>query len=105
MMKEAKRNALVTPWVNARVTHLLSVYRKMTIKVGDGIVEESSSDDYNQVMFTQHVQTIEAFTSHVVLVKVEGPTLKNVLTSWYKPFGWKMALCHQASPYKIHTQS
>ena len=39
------------------------------IKIGDGIVEESSSDDYDQVMFTQNVETIEAFSSHMVPVK------------------------------------
>ena len=39
-------------------------------KVGDGIVEESSSDDYNQVMFTQNVNTVEPFSSCMVPVKV-----------------------------------
>ena len=33
--------------------HLLSVCRMTAIKIGDGIEEESSSDDYDQVMFTQ----------------------------------------------------
>ena len=28
-------------------------------------------DDYDQVMFTQNVETIEAFSSHVVPVKAE----------------------------------
>ena len=59
------------PWANARVAHLLSVCRMTAIKVGDGTVEECSPDDYNQVMFTQNIETIEAFSSHVVLVKVE----------------------------------
>ena len=40
------------------------------MKVGDGIMEESSLDSYNQVMFTQDVETIEAFSSHVVPLKV-----------------------------------
>ena len=40
------------------------------VKVGNGIVEESNLDSYDQVMFTQDVETIEAFSSHVVLVKV-----------------------------------
>ena len=40
------------------------------VKVGDGIAEESSSDGYDQVMFTQNVKTIEAFSSHMVPVKV-----------------------------------
>ena len=33
-------------------------------KVGNGNMEESNSDDYDQVMFTQNVETIEAFSSH-----------------------------------------
>ena len=68
-MKEAEIDALVMPWVNARVAHLILVHRMMALKVGDDIMEESSSDDYDQVMFTLNVETIEAFTSHVVPVK------------------------------------
>ena len=68
-MKEVEIDALAMPWVNARVAHLLSVCRMMAVKVGDGIVEESGLDGYDQVMFTQDVETIEAFSSHVVLVK------------------------------------
>ena len=61
MMKEAEIDALAMPWANTRVAHLLLVHRMMAIKVGDDMVEESNSDDYNQVMFTQNVETIEAF--------------------------------------------
>ena len=42
----------------------------MAIRVGDGIAEESSSDNYDQVMFTQNVETVEAFSSCMVLVRV-----------------------------------
>ena len=70
MMKEAEIDALAMPWANARVAHLLLVHRMTAIKVGDDTVEKSSSDDYNQVMFTQNVETIEAFSSCVVPVKV-----------------------------------
>ena len=70
VMKEAEIDALVMPWANARVAHLLLVHRMMAIKVGDGTAEDSSSDDYNQVMFTQNVETIEVFSSCVVPVKV-----------------------------------
>ena len=68
-MKEMEIDTLVAPWVNARVAHLLSVCRMTAAEIGDAIEEESSSDDYNQVMFTQNIETIEAFTSHVVPVK------------------------------------
>ena len=68
VMKEMEIDALAMPWANTRVAHLLSVHRMPAIKVGDGIAE-SSSDNYDQVMFTQNVETIEAFPSHIVLVK------------------------------------
>ena len=71
VMKETEMDALATPWVNARVAHLLSVCRITAVKIGDGIEGGSSLDDYDQVMFTQNVDTIEAFSSHMVLVKVE----------------------------------
>ena len=57
------------PWVNVRVAHLLLVCRMTAIKVSDGIVEESSLDNYDQVMFTKDVETIVAFSSCMVLVK------------------------------------
>ena len=34
-------------------------------------MEECRPDDYDQVMFTQNIETIEDFSSHTVLVKVE----------------------------------
>ena len=60
-MKEKEINALVMPWVNARMPHLLLVLRMTAVKVGNGTAEESNSDDYDQVMFNQNVETIEAF--------------------------------------------
>ena len=71
VMKEKEIDALATPWVNARVAHVLWVRRMTAIKVGDGAAEECSSDDYNQVMFTQNIETIEAFSSYIVPVKAE----------------------------------
>ena len=63
VMKEAEIDALVMLWANARVAHLLSVCRMMTMEVGDGIMEEPNPDGYDQVMFTQNVETIEPFSS------------------------------------------
>ena len=69
-MKEEEIDTLAMPWVNARVAHLLSVYRMMTMEVGDAIMEEPNQDGYDQVMFTQKVETIEPFSSCMVPVKV-----------------------------------
>ena len=70
MLKEAEIDALATPWANARVVHLLLVHRMLTMEVGDGLKEEPNPDGYEQVMFTQNVETIEPFSSHMVPVKV-----------------------------------
>ena len=70
-MKEKEINALVMTWANASMAHLLTVHRMTAAKVGDGTAEEYGTDDYDQVMFTQNVETIEAVSSHVVPVKVE----------------------------------
>ena len=69
-MKEAEIDALVMEWANVRVAHLLLVCRMTTMAVGDGIAEEPSSDSYDQVIFTQNVETIEPFCSCMVLLKV-----------------------------------
>ena len=52
-MNEVEIDALAMPWPNARVAHLLSVCRMTAMEVDDGTEEESSSDGYDQVMFTQ----------------------------------------------------
>ena len=70
MMKEVEIDALAMLWANARVAHLLLVCRMTTVEVGDGTEEESSSYGYDQVIFTQNVETVDAFTSPMVLVKV-----------------------------------
>ena len=69
-MKE-EIDASAMPWVNARVAHLLLECRMIAVKVGDGIAKESNSDDYDQVVFTQNAETIEAFSTSVVPGKVE----------------------------------
>ena len=68
-MKEVEMDALVMPWANARVAHLLSVHRMMTMEVGDGLKEKSDPDGYEQLMYTQNVETIEPFSSHIIPVK------------------------------------
>ena len=47
VMKEVEVDALAMPWANARVVHLLSVHRMMTMEVGDGLKEELDPDGYD----------------------------------------------------------
>ena len=68
-MKEAEIDALAMPWANARVVYLLSVHRMTTVEVGNSLKEEPDPDGYDQLMYTQNVETIEPFSSCIVLVK------------------------------------
>ena len=70
VMKEVEVDALAMPWVNARVAHLLLVHRMTPVDVGDGQKEEVGTNGYDQLMYTQNVETIEPFSSHVVPVRV-----------------------------------
>ena len=70
-MKEREIDTLATPWVNARVAHLLSVCRAAATMVGDETTEDSSPDGYNEVVVTKNTETIDAFSSHVIPVKVK----------------------------------
>ena len=69
VMKEAEVDALAMLWANARVAHLLSLCRMVPVEVGDGQREEVGTDSYDQLMYTQNVETIESFSSHIVPVK------------------------------------
>ena len=41
----------------------------MTVEVGDGLKEEPDPDGYDQLMYTQNVETIEPFSSCIIPVK------------------------------------
>ena len=41
----------------------------MPLEVGDGQEEKVDTNDYDQLMYAQNAETIEAFSSHIVLVK------------------------------------
>ena len=69
VMREVEMDALVMPWENARVAHLLSVCRMTPMEVGDGQEEKIDMNDDDQLMYTQKVETIEPFSSHIVPVK------------------------------------
>ena len=86
----------MTPWANARGAYLLLVHRMMTVEVGDGLKKELGPDSYDQLMYTQNVETIEPFSSHVRPVKAGRAYWENALMSWYKPCKQKMVLCHRA---------
>ena len=69
VMKEAEVDALATLWANARVSLLLLVHRMTPMEAGDGQNEEVGTNSYDQLMYTQKVETIKPFSSCIVPVK------------------------------------
>ena len=70
VIREMEVGALATPWANARATHLLSVHRMKPMEVGNGQKEELDMNGYDQLMYTQNAETIEPFSSCIVLVRL-----------------------------------
>ena len=52
-------DGLALLWANARVAHLLSVHRMMTMEEGDGLKKELVPGGYDQLVYTQNAETIE----------------------------------------------
>ena len=75
------------------------------IEVGDGIAEEPSSDDYDQVFFTQNVETIEAFSSCMVLVRAEKAYTGGFINVMTQALWTGDSSLLQGSLYRIHTQN
>ena len=71
VMKEREIDALAIPWANARVAHLLSVHRAAATMVGNETAEDSSLNGYDEVVITKNMETIDAFSSHVIPINVE----------------------------------
>ena len=71
VMKEKEKDALVTPWVNGRVAHLLSMHTAAATVVEDQALESANADGYDELVFTRNVETIEAFFSWVISIKAE----------------------------------
>ena len=63
-------DALAMLWANARVAHLLLVNRMTTVEEGDGLKKELVPGGYDQLVYTQNVETIEPFS---YIVSVKGP--------------------------------
>ena len=93
---------------NPTISWVINVMKEAEIdalEVGDCIMEEPNPDSYDQVMFTQNVETIEPFSSHMVPVKVGRAHTGEHINIMVQACGLKMALCYSALLYKTCTQN
>ena len=70
VMREAEMDALAMPWTNARVAHLLAIRRMTPVEVGDDWEEGCETDQDSPLMYTQKVETLEPFSSHVIPMRM-----------------------------------
>ena len=71
VMKEREIDALAMPWENAQVAHLLSVQRATATVEDSQTVGKSSLSEYDRVVVTKNMETIDAFSSCVIPMKAE----------------------------------
>ena len=69
VMKEAEMDALAMPWANERAAHLLAIRRMTPVEVGDDQEGRHDTDQDGPLMYTQKVETLEPFSSHVIPMK------------------------------------
>ena len=70
IMRETEVDALAMPWANARAAHLIAIRRMAPVKVGN---THEKGYDINQdsfVRYTQKVETLEPFSSHLIPMKM-----------------------------------
>ena len=69
MIKEREIDTLVVPWVNAQMTHLLSVQRAAATVEDGQTAGNSNLGGYHEIVLTKNTKTIDAFSSCVIIVK------------------------------------
>ena len=69
IMRETELDALAMPWENERAAHLLAIRRMVPVEVEDTHEKGYDTNQDSFVMYTQKVETLEPFSSHVIPVK------------------------------------
>ena len=70
VMREAEMDTLAMPWANTRAAHLLAIRRMTPVEVGNDQERGYDTDQDSPLMYTQKVETLEPFSSHVIPVKM-----------------------------------
>ena len=63
-------DALAMLWTNARAAHLLAIRRVTLVGMGGDWEEGCKTDQDSSLMYTQEVETLEPFSSHVIPVRM-----------------------------------
>ena len=61
---------MVMPWANARAAHLLAIRRMTPVEVGNDQEEGCGTNQDSPLMYTQKVEMLEPFSSHMIPMKM-----------------------------------
>ena len=95
VMKEREIDALVMPWANAQVGHLLSVQRATATVEDSQVARKSSLSEYDEVVVTKNMETIDAFSSYVIPMKAEKVYTRERINVMTQALPAKDRLLHQ----------
>ena len=95
-------DALAMPWANARAAHLLAIRRMTPVEVGNDQEEGCQTDQDSPLMYTQKVETLEPFSSHMIPMKMMeaylGEHLNVMVQALHAP-GWHLTTWHYHAEY------
>ena len=63
-------DTLAMPWANTRAAHLLAIRRMMPVEVRNDQDGRYDAEQDSPLMYTQRVETLEPFSSHVIPMKM-----------------------------------
>ena len=70
VMREVEMDTLAMSWANARAAHLLAIRRITPVEVGNDWEEGCETDQDSPLMYTQKVEKLEPFSSHMIPMKM-----------------------------------
>ena len=70
VMREVEMDTLAMPWANARAAHLLAIRRMTPVEVVGDQEEGCKTDQDSPLMYTQKVEMLEPFSSHVIPMRM-----------------------------------
>ena len=98
-------DVLALPWANTRVAHLLAIRRMTPVGVGSDWEEGCKTDQDSPLMYTQKVEMLEPFSSHVIPVRMMEAYLGEHLNVMLQACIPRMAPYHLALLCRICIQN
>ena len=86
VMREVEMDSLAMLWANARAAHLLAIRRMTPLEVGGDPEEGCKTDQDSSLMYTQKVETLEPFSSHVIPMRMMEAHLGEYLNVMVQAF-------------------